>query len=78
MEPRKTRDEFPFWVKVGLLGVPGRTGVWFFFWLSIVFAVGFIAYGFWDPRFFIGFLWFFAALMYWLTIRWVDKYGVWK
>jgi signal peptidase I len=34
-------------------------------------------YGFWDPRFFAGLLWLFSALMYWLTIRWVDQHGSW-
>lgn len=75
---RKTRKEYPFWVKMGLWGVPGRAGMWGFVWLSVVCAVACGVYGLWDPRFFFGLLFLVSGLMYWLTIRWVDKNGVWE
>lgn len=48
---------------------------WAFFCLSIVLAVASIAYGFVDWRFFIGGIMVFAALYYYLSIRWVDRCG---
>ena len=72
-----SRDQYPLWVRLGLYGLRGRTSVWVFFWLSVVCGVAGIVYGFRDSRFFVGGLFFFAALMYWLTIRWVDRHGQW-
>jgi hypothetical protein len=77
MAGRVDRADYPWWVKVSLVGVPGRAGQWFFVGLSIAAAVACVVYGFWDPRFFGGVLFLFSALMYWLTIRWIDRYGSW-
>jgi hypothetical protein len=76
-ERKLSRDEFPLWVRFGLWGLRGRASVWAFVWLSIACSVGCVIYGFWDARFFVGSLFLFAALMYWLTIRWVDRHGEW-
>lgn len=78
MEKRVDRADYPWWVKIGLFGVENRTGQWFFVWLSILFGVACIAYGFQDSRFFYGAFFLLSALMYWLTIRWVDRYGSWS
>jgi len=77
MEEIRPAAERPWWVKVGLWGVPNRAAAWAFFWLSIALAVGCIVYGFWAPPFFAGDLFFLAALWYWLSIRWVDRHGGW-
>ena len=77
MDDGKLPLERPVWVKVGLWGVPGRAGAWSFFWLSIAIAVACIAYGFQDRRFFWGGLLVFAALWYYLSIRWVDQHDGW-
>lgn len=74
---RVPRAEYPWWVALSLWGVPGRAGVWAFFWLSVGLAVGCVVYGLWDARFFYGAAFLFSALMYGLTIRWVDRYGSW-
>jgi hypothetical protein len=71
------RQEWPLWVKVGLWGLPSRGIAWAFFWLAIAIAVGCVAYGFVDSRFFIGGLMVFAALWYYASIRWVDSHGRW-
>jgi hypothetical protein len=76
-EERVPRSRYPWWVKLSLWGVPGRGGVWAFVWLSIALALGCLVYGFWDRRFFLGVGFLFAALMYWLSIRWVDRHGSW-
>jgi hypothetical protein len=48
-----------------------------FIWLSLVLAVASGAYGFRDPKFFFGLGLVFAALWYWLAIRWVDHNDRW-
>jgi hypothetical protein len=68
----------PLWVMLALWGTGGRTGVWVFFWLSVLAAIGCVAYGFVDWRFFIGGGMAFAALWYYLAIRWVDQHGTWE
>jgi hypothetical protein len=75
---RVARGNYPWWVKLSLWGVPGgRAGQWFFVGLSVACAVACVVYGFWDDRFFIGVLFLLSALMYWLTIRWIDRHGSW-
>ena len=70
--------ERPLWVKFALWGLAGRESAWAFFWLSITIAVGCIAYGFVDSQFFVGSVVLFAALWYFLAIRWVDGNGKWE
>ena len=53
-----------------------RKGAVAFIWLSLV-LTGSGAYGFRDPKFFFGFGMVFAALWYWLAIRWVDQNDRW-
>lgn len=78
MAERFDRADYPWWAKVSLFGVSSRRGQWFFVGLSIVSAVACGVYGFWDPRFFAcSVVFLLSALMYWLTIRWVDRYGSW-
>ena len=79
MADRASRSDYPWWVKVSMWGVPGRAGLWAFVALSIALAIGSAAYGFRDRRFFVvGILFLFAALMYWLSIRWIDHHGSWS
>src|SRR5262245_43608230 len=77
MSDRVPRGEYPWWVKLSMWGVPGRGGLWAFAALSVVLALGCVVYGFVDPRFFAGVGFLLAALMYWLSIRWVDQHGSW-
>ena len=76
-EDEDERRERPLWVKLGLWGLPNRAAAWAFFWLSIAIAVGCVAYGFVDWRFFAGGGMVFAALWYYLSIRWVDQNDRW-
>ncbi|MEX0700835.1 MAG: hypothetical protein WD069_01955 [Planctomycetales bacterium] len=79
MSGRVPRDEYPWWVKVSMWGVPGRAGLWAFVVLSIACAAGSVAYGFRDQRFFIiAVFCLLAAIPYWLSIRWVDRHGSWQ
>lgn len=73
------KSHYPWWVKVSLWGLPGRAWVWAFVWLSVALAVGCVGYALAapDPRFLGGAGFLFAALMYWLSIRWVDRHGSW-
>lgn len=77
MEREKPTKKRPLWVKIGLWGVPGRAGAWAFVWFSIIVAVACVFYGFQDKRFFYGGLIVFAALWYYLAIRWVDRHEQW-
>jgi hypothetical protein len=74
---RVPRSAYPWWVRLSMLGVPGRGGLWAFVAISLICAAGSVAYGFWDRRFFLGAAFLFSALMYWLSIRWVDRHGSW-
>jgi predicted transporter len=80
MTNKVPRDCYPWWVKVGLWGLPNRAAVWAFVWLSVLAAVGCVAYAVWvgHPRWYAGLLFLLAALMYWLAIRWVDRHGSWE
>lgn len=75
---RTTRDlDRPLWVKLALWGVPGRAGMWAFFWLSLGLASACVGYGFVDRRFFVGGLLVLSAAWYYAAIRWVDQFGRW-
>jgi hypothetical protein len=78
MAERVPRSSYPWWVKLSMWGVPGRAGLWVFVALSVAAAAGCVAYGFWYTRFFVGALFVVAALIYWLSIRWIDRYGSWE
>ena len=77
MAERVPKSDYPWWVKLGIWGVPGRTGLWAFVALSVALAIGCVVYGFWDHRFFFGVAFLLSALMYWLSIRWIDQHGSW-
>jgi len=68
--PRESR---PWWVQVGLWGVPSRRATLGWMWLSIIGAVG--TGIFVDP---LGWLLLGAAAMYFATVWWMDRYGTWK
>jgi hypothetical protein len=65
-------------IRMGLWGISTRATAWCFVWLSIVSAVGCIAYGFLNPIFFLGAIWLLAALWYFHAIRWVDRHSKWN
>ncbi len=72
------RKPWPWWVSLGLWGLPGRGWAWGFFWFSMLLAAGSVVAGvlvFW-PAFF-GVVFVFAALWYYAAIRWVDQNGEW-
>lgn len=71
------RGRWPVLVRMGLWGISSRGAAWVFFWLSLAIAVGCEAYGFVERRAFLGGLLAFAALWYYLAIRWVDRHGSW-
>jgi len=70
--------ERPLWVRFGLWGLPNRASAWAFFWLALGLAIGCVAYGFVDPRFFIGGGFILSAWWYYAAIRWVDRNGRWN
>jgi hypothetical protein len=65
-------------VKIALWGLSKRSTAWIFFLLALVLAVGCVLYGFADQRFFLGGGFIFAALWYYLSIRWVDQNSSWS
>lgn len=71
------RSTWPIMVRLGLWGIPNRGIAWAFVWVSIACAVGGVAVGFFHPLGFLGLFMLFAALWYYLSIRWVDQHGSW-
>jgi hypothetical protein len=71
------RGSWPGWVRVGLWGLSTRGSAWAFVGVSLALPAGCVAYGFVDPRFFLGGALVLAALWYYLAIRWVDRHGQW-
>ena len=65
------------WVRLGLWGLSSRGSVLAFVWVSLASAVAGVIYSRWDPRGWYGLAFLLAALMYWLTVRWVDRHGRW-
>lgn len=70
----------PTWVKLSLWGLESRGAVLGFAWLSVLAALGLIAYAIAksDPRFYFGAGFFGAALLYWRAVVWVDRNGSWS
>ena len=71
--PAVARDDWPLLVKLGLWQVKTRGAARIFAGVSVAGAVVSVALGF---R--IGALLMFAALWYWLAMRWVDAHGRWE
>jgi hypothetical protein len=71
------RNKWPVMVRLGLGGLPSRGAAWACFWLALVIAAGCVAYGFVQPWAFVSSLMVFAALWYYLSIRWVDAHSTW-
>jgi hypothetical protein len=67
----------PIWVRLGLWSVSSRASAWVFFWICIAIAVFSVIRGFSEPRWFWGVVMVLAALWYWASIRWVDRYSSW-
>lgn len=68
----------PLWVRIGLWGLPNRGWAWAFFFLSLAISIGCFAYGFVDPRFFIGVIFVLSSLWYYACIKWVDRHDRWE
>jgi hypothetical protein len=68
---------WPWWVSLGLWGLPGRGWAWGCFWLSVLIAAGSAVAGFYYWPAFFGVLFVFAAAWYFAAIRWVDRNGEW-
>lgn len=67
------RDNWPLMVRLALWQVRTRNTAWMFCWLSL--ALGIVCL--FSP-FRIGGLMIFAALWYYLAIRWVDQNSDWS
>ena len=72
------RKSWPVMVRLGLWSLPTRASAWAFFWLALAIAAASVAYGLVNPLGFLGGLMVFAALWYYLSIRWADRHGVWS
>ena len=72
------RSKWPMLVRLGLWGLPNRASAWAFSWVSLAIAAGCVGYGFVNGLGFIGGLLVFAALWYYLSIRWVDEHSSWS
>ena len=72
------RSTWPLMVRLGLWSLPSRGSAWACFWVSLALAAGAVAIGFIHPLGFLGCAMVFAALWYYLAIRWVDRHGRWS
>ena len=68
----------PTWVRIGLWAIHRRGTAMAYMWFSFLAAIACIAYGFYDPWFFLGGGLIFSGIWYWLCIRWVDEHDDWK
>jgi hypothetical protein len=77
VQQRVARKDYPWWVKLSLLGVPGRAGLWGC--VALALGLGFTALymaqrdGQLRPFVIVAL----AAIPYLLTIRWIDRHGSW-
>lgn len=69
----------PWWVRVSLWGVPTRPAMWVWFATAILSALATTSYGLVSGRapWLAGALMCFAAIPYWMTIRWMDAHRAW-
>jgi len=77
MERRVAPKDYPWWVKLSMLGVPGRAGLWGSVAVSLLLSAGALYLSQSDARARPFTLIALAALPYWLSIRWVDRHGSW-
>jgi hypothetical protein len=72
-------ERYPWWVKVSLTGLRGRAGVRAFVWLSLLAVPVCCLWAAWTGyrRWYVGFLFLIAAVLYEASVRWVDRYGSW-
>ena len=76
--PEKPPNVRPWWVKLTLWGLPGRTSALFFVWLCLGLAFASVFLGFRDRRFTLGAVWVLPAFGYLRAVRWVDEHGGWS
>ena len=72
-----SRDDWPTWVRLGLWGLRGRSDAMMFGILCAVLTAASLGLGFWEPLFFLGGLFAFAAWWYFACVGWVDRHGEW-
>lgn len=80
MNDRVPYKNYPWWVKVSLWGLPGRAYGLAFAWVSVLAAIGMCAYlvRIGHPLWSAGLLFLAAGLLYWMSVRWVDRHGSWE
>ena len=77
MVQEKPSNPRPIWVEVGLFGLSSRASAMAFFWLCVGLTLASLIGGFFFLPLFLGVMFGFSALWYWLAIRWVDKNDRW-
>ena len=75
MKKEKGMPDLVYW---GLWGINSKRTAYVFVAISLLLGIGSVAYGFKDPRAFIGAIFFIATIWYIYSIRWVDKNSTWK
>lgn len=73
-------DTYPTWVKLSLWGLGSRASALGFVWLSVIAAIGLVAYAVrsGDARFYAGAGFLASACLYWRAVVWVDRHGDWS
>ena len=70
--------EPPWWVVVGLWGVPSRAAARMYLWGTVGVAAACAVLGFLFPPAWLGVLMLLASAWYWASIRWKDRHGAWR
>ena len=73
----RQRPPRPWWVQLGLWGLPTRAGAMVFVWLSLGLAVASAVLGFIYPLAWSGLIFLSSAFLYWVCVRWVDRNDQW-
>jgi hypothetical protein len=68
----------PFWVQIGLWGIPSRGAALAYLWVTAAAAAGSLLLGFFFPFAWVGLTMLLATWWYWASIRWADRHGHWK
>ncbi len=73
----KRKENMPFLVYVGLLGLDSRGAALTFMWICTALGVFSLVLGFSHPKAFGGLLFFIAAAWYRYAVKWMDKNSTW-
>jgi hypothetical protein len=76
-DSEKRPAQRPWWVRLGLWGLPNRGSAVACAALALAIAVAGAILAWWDWRGWLGLLFLIGAAWYWFAVRWVDRHDSW-